>query len=152
MYKRKLAIVAILAATVLLLVTTYKLAIGSVLAVKTGATHNITSSSGSNIGGRTANTSTITATLDTSTSKDLKDLFACESTASKGHGGLTQDGVMNCYTKTFRSNLALPAAPDSGNSNGANTKHHNGSISHTHNYSSGKSTSSPSAAALSGLG
>ncbi len=144
LYKRKLAIVAILTATVLLLVITSSLAIGSVLAVKTGATHKIKSSSGSNIGGRTANTGTTTATLDTSTSKDLKDLFACESTASKGHGGLTQDALMNCYTKTFKGNLAVPAAPDFGSSNG--------SIIHTHNHSSGKSTSSPSAAALSGLG
>ena len=120
LYKRKLAIVAILTATVLLLVITSSLTIGSVLAVKTGATHKIKRSS-----------------------KDLKDLFACESTASKGHGGLTQDALMNCYTKTFKGNLAVPAAPDFGSSNG--------SISHTHNHSSGKSTSSPSAAALSGL-
>jgi hypothetical protein len=142
--KRKLAIVAILAPTVLLLVVTSSLAIGSVLAVKTGATRKIKSSSRSNIGGSSATTSTTTAKLDTSTSKDLKDLFAWESTASKGHGGLTQDGLMNCYTKTSKSNLAVPAAPDFGSSNG--------SISHTHNHSTGKSTSSPSAAALSGLG
>lgn len=74
MYKRKLAIAAKMAATVLLFVTTSSLAIGSVLAVKKGATHKIESSNGSNIGGSTANTSTITATLDTSTSKDSKNL------------------------------------------------------------------------------
>lgn len=71
MYKRKLAIVAILAATVLLLVTTSSLVIGCVLVVKTVATHKIKSS---NIGGSIANTSTTTATLDTSTHKDSKNL------------------------------------------------------------------------------
>ena len=139
MYTRKLAIFAIFGATGLVLVTTFSLSIGSVLAVKTGATH----SSGVDNGASTANTKITRATLDSSTSKDLKNLFACESTASKGHGGLTQDGLINCYTKTFKDNLAVPAAPDFGSSNG--------SISRTHNHSSGKSTSSPSAAALSGL-
>lgn len=142
MYKRKLAIVPIMAATVLLLVVTSSLAIDSVFAVKTGAAHKIKSSS--NIGRSSANTSTTTAKLDSFTRKDLKDLFTWESTVSKGHGGLTQDGVMNCYTKTSKSNLAVPAAPDFGSSNG--------SISHSHNQSTGKSTSSPSAAAISGLG
>ena len=149
MYTRKLAIFAILGATGLVLVTTFSLSIGSVLAVKTGATH----SSGVDNGASTANTKITRATLDSSTSKDLKNLFACESTASKGHGGLTQDGLMNCYTHTFTSNSAVPAvAPDLGSSNGANTTHDNGSIGHTHHHSSGNSSNSPSAAALSGLG
>lgn len=73
MYKRKLAIVAILAATVLLLVTTSSLGIGSELAVKTGANDKIKSSNGRNICS-IANTSTTTATLDTSTHKDSKNL------------------------------------------------------------------------------
>ena len=151
MYTRKLAIFAVLGATGLVLVTTFSLSIGSVLAVKTGATH----SSGVDNGASTANTKITRATLDSSTSKDLKNLFACESTASKGHGGLTQDGLMNCYTHAFTSNSAVPAvagAPDFGSSNGANTTHDNGSIGHTHHDSLGKSSSSPSAAALSGLG
>jgi hypothetical protein len=150
MYTRKLAIFAILAGTGLVLVTTFSLAIGSVLAVKTGSTH----SSGIDNRASTANTNITTATLDTS-SKDLNNLFACESTASKGRGGLTQDGLMNCYTHTFTSNSAVPAvagAPDFGSSNGANTTHDNGSSGHNHHHSSGKSSSSPSAAALSGLG
>jgi len=148
MYTRKLSIFAVLGATGLVLVTTFSLSIGSVLAVKTGSTH----SSGIDNRASTANTNITTATLDTS-SKDLKNLFACESTASKGHGGLTQDGLMNCYTHTFTSNSAVPAvAPDFGSSNGANTTHDNGSIGHTHHHSSGNSSNSPSAAALSGLG
>ena len=131
MYTRKLAIFAIVSAAALVLVTA-SLTVGSVLAVKTGTNPKGT----------------------TSPSKDLKNLFACESTAAKGPGGLTQDGLLNCYTQTFSSNSAIPAvavAPDFG-SNSANTTHHNSSTSHTHHHSSSKSSSSPSAAALSGLG
>jgi len=100
MYTRKLAIFAVLGATGLVLVTTFSLSIGSVLAVKTGATH----SSGVDNGAGTANTNITRATLDSSTSKDLKNLFACESTAAKGPGGLTQDGLVNCYAQTFSGN------------------------------------------------
>ena len=131
MYTRKLALFAIVSATALVLVTA-SLTAGSVLAVKTGTNPK----------------------SNTSSSKDLKNLFACESTAAKGSGGLTQDGLVNCYTQTFSSNSAIPAvavAPDFG-SNSSNTTHHNSSTSHTHHHSSGKSGSSPSAAALSGLG
>ena len=149
MYTRKLAFLAILGATGLVLVTTFILSIGSALAVKTGATH----SSGVDNSASKANTNITRATLDTSTSKNLKNLFACESSASKGHGGLTQDRLMTCYTHTFTSNSAVPAvAPDFGRSNGANITHDNGSIGHTNHHSSGKSSSSPSAATLSGLG
>jgi hypothetical protein len=131
MYTRKLAIFAVVSATALVLVTA-SLTAGSVLAVKTGTNPKSTASP----------------------RKDLKNLFACESTAAKGPGGLTQDGLVNCYTQTFSGNSAIPAvtgAPDFG-SNSANTTHHNSSTSHTHHHGSGKSSSSPSAAALSGLG
>lgn len=129
MYSGKLALFAIVSATALALVTA-SLTAGSVLAVKTSTNPKST----------------------TSPSKDLKNLFACESTAAKGRGGLTQDGLVNCYTQSFSGNSAIPAvAPDFG-SNSANTTHHNTSTSHTHHHSSAKSGSSPSAAALSGLG
>ena len=130
MYTRKLALFAIVSATVLVLVTA-SLTADSVLAVKTGTNPKST----------------------TSPSKDLKNLFSCESTAAKGPGGLTQDGLVNCYTQTFSGNSAIPVAvaPDFG-SNSANTTHHNSSTSHTHHHSSAKSSISPSAAALSGLG
>ena len=128
MYTRKLAIFAVVSATALVLVTA-SLTAGSVLAVKTGTNPKSTASP----------------------SKDLKNLFACESTAAKGSGGLTQDGLVNCYTQTFSGNSAVAVAPGFG-SDSANTTHHNSSTSHTHHHGSGKSSSSPSAAALSGLG
>ncbi|MGB7954892.1 MAG: hypothetical protein WCF23_13010 [Candidatus Nitrosopolaris sp.] len=130
MYTRKLALFAIVSATVLVLVTA-SLTADSVLAVKTGTNPKST----------------------TSPSKELKNLIACEFTAAKGPGGLTQDGLVNCYTQTFSGNSAIPAvavAPDFG-SNSANSTH-NSSTSHTHHHSSAKSSRSPSAAALSGLG
>jgi hypothetical protein len=133
MYTRKLAIFAVVSATALVLVTA-SLTAGSVLAVKTGPNPKSKST--------------------TSPSKDLENLFACESSAAKGPRGLTQDGLVNCYTQTFSGNSAIPAvavAPDVG-SNSANTTHHNSSSSHTHHHSSGKSSGSLSAAALSGLG
>ncbi|MDQ6667482.1 MAG: hypothetical protein M3Y53_04550 [Thermoproteota archaeon] len=128
MYTRKLALFA----TTALVLVTASLTAGSVLAVKTGTNPK----------------------SNNSPSKDLKNLFACESTAAKGYGGLTQDGLVNCYTQTLSGNSAIPAvamAPDFG-SNSSNTTHHNSSTNHTHHHSSGKSSSSPSAAALSGLG
>jgi hypothetical protein len=124
MYTRKFAIYAIVSATALVLVTA-SLTAGSVIAAKTGNNPEGT----------------------TSASKDLKNLFACESNASSGPSGLTQDGLVNCYTQTFSGN----SAPGFG-SNSVNTTHHNSSTSHTHHHSSGKSSSSPSAATLSGLG
>jgi len=133
MYTRKLAIFAIVSATALVLVTA-SLTAGYVLAVKTGTNPKSKST--------------------TSPSKDLKNLFACESTSAKTPGGLTQDGLVNYYTQTFSGKLAIPAVavpPDFG-SNSANTTHHNSPTSHTHHHSSAKSSSSPSAAALSGLG
>jgi hypothetical protein len=133
MYTRKLAIFAIVSATALVLVTA-SLTAGYVLAVKTGTNPKSKST--------------------TSPSKDLKNLFACESTSAKAPGGLTQDGLVNCYTQTFSDNSAIPAvavAPDVG-SNSVNTTPHNTSTSHTHHHSSGKASSSLSAAALSGLG
>jgi hypothetical protein len=133
MNTRKLAIFAIVSATALVLVTA-SLTAGSVLAVKIGTNPKSKST--------------------TSHSKDLKNLFACESIAAKAPGGLTQDGLVNCYNQTFSGISAIPAvavAPDVG-SNSANTTHHNSSTSQTHHYSSGKASSSPSAAALSGLG
>ena len=57
MYTRKLSIFAVLGATGLVLVTTFSLSIGSVLAVKTGATH----SSGVDNGASTANTKSVWA-------------------------------------------------------------------------------------------
>jgi hypothetical protein len=129
MYTRNLALIAIVSATVLVLVTA-SLTADSVLAVRTGTNPKST----------------------TSPNKDLKNLVACESTAAKGPGGLTQDGLVNCYTQTFSGNSAIPpvaVAPDFGS---ANTTYHNSSTSHTHHHSSAKSSSSPSAAALSGLG
>src|SRR5712691_10244741 len=133
MYTRKLAIFAVVSATALVLVTAI-LTAGSVLAVKMGPNPKSKST--------------------TSPGKDLKNLFACESTAAKGPGGLTQDWLVNCYTQTFSGKSAIPAvavAPDFG-SNSANTTHHNSSTSNNHHHSSAKSSSSPSAAALSGLG
>ncbi|MDQ6866808.1 MAG: hypothetical protein M3044_23675, partial [Thermoproteota archaeon] len=72
MYTRKLAIFAVVSATALVLVTA-SLTAGSVLAVKTGPNPKSKST--------------------TSPSKDLKNLFACESSAARGPGGLTQDGL-----------------------------------------------------------
>ncbi|HET7147386.1 MAG TPA: hypothetical protein VFI73_02700 [Candidatus Nitrosopolaris sp.] len=133
MHTTKLTILAIVSATVLVLVTG-SIVDDTVLAAKTDT--NL----------KNKNT--------TSPSKDLKNLFACESTAAKSPGGLTQDGLVNCYTQTFSGNSAVPAGavtPDIG-SNSANTTHHISSTSHPHHHSSGKSSRSPSAAALSGLG
>jgi hypothetical protein len=133
MYTRKLAIFAIVSATALVLVMA-SLTAGSVLAVKTGTNPKSKST--------------------TSPSKDLKNLFACESTSAKAPGGLTQDGLVNCYTQTFSGNSTIPAvavAPDVG-SNRVNTTHHDSSTSHIHHHSPGKASSSQSAAALSGLG
>jgi hypothetical protein len=133
MYTRKLAIFAIVSATALVLVMA-SLTAGSVLAVKTGTNPKSKST--------------------TSPSKDLKNLFACESTSAKAPGGLTQDGLVNCYTQTFSGNSTIPAvavAPDVG-SNSVNTTHHDSSTSHIHHHSPGKASSSQSAAALSGLG
>ena len=115
MYSGKLALFAIVSATALALVTASLIA-GSVSPVKTSTNPK----------------STI------SPSKDLKNLFACESTATKGRGGLTQDGLVNCYTQSFSGNSAIPAvavAPDFGN-NSANTTHHNTSTSHIHHHNS----------------
>jgi len=136
---------AIVAATGLALMTAFSFPTDSVLAVKTSSSHKSKSSSG------TSSSST------SSFSKELKNLVACESTSAKRTGGVSQNQVLNCYSKAFpryttattnstASNLAIGGNSSSANSGGSSSStHHGASGSRSHDHSSGGSSTSAGA-------
>ena len=57
--------------------------------------------------------SAFAAKTGSSGTKNLKNLFACQSSAANGHfGQLTETAVMDCYSQAFSSSLGV-----SGNNN-----------------------------------
>ena len=81
----------------------------------------------------------------TSGNKNLKNLFACQSSAANGHfGQLTATEVMDCYSQAFSSShgaSGINNTPASDTGSGSSTNSTNsGSTSPTHTVSSSSHT------------
>lgn len=122
--------------TGLALVPAFNFSTGLVLSVKTSSSHKSKSCSG------TSSSST------SSFNKELKNLVACETTSAKGTGGISQNQVLNCYSKAIprnttattnstASNLTIGGNISSANSGGSSSStHHGPSSSRSHLHSS----------------
>jgi hypothetical protein len=148
----------------------------SAFAAKTGTSHH-SSKDSNGIGvngdssGSVKDTNTDSSSGDTqstTTNNDntnLKNLFACESTAANGSGQLTENEVINCYSQAFSNNSVSSPSTIGNNNNSPGDTSSSGTTSsgsdsgsfsshtqHHHHSSTGLGSSSKDSTASSSSG